>query len=163
MRELNHKEGWEPKNWCSWTVATKKTLESPLDYKEIKSVHPKGNQPWTFIGSTDAEAQAPILWPPDAKSQHTGKDPDAGKDWRQEEKGMTEDKMIGWHHWLNGHKFKHSPENVEGHGNLLCCSPWGHKEMDIPEGLNNNNKSSEYPYFVDNAKIIIRSISKFKY
>ena len=103
MWELDHKEGWVPKNWCFWTVVLEKTLESPLDCKEIQPVHPKGNQSWIFIGRTVSEA--PVLWPPDAESWLTGKDPDAGKDWRQEEKGVTEDEMVGWHHQLNGHEF----------------------------------------------------------
>ena len=104
--ELDHKEGWAPKNWCFWTVVLEKTLEIPLDWKEIKAVNPKGNQPWIFIGMTDAEAEAPILWPPDAKSWHIGKVPDAGKDWGQKEKRTTEDNMVGWHHWLKGHEFE---------------------------------------------------------
>ena len=104
MWELDHKEGWAPRNWCFWTVGLEKTLESPLDCKEIKPVNPKGNQPWIFIGKIDAET--PIFWPPDAKSQLIGKDLDAGKDWRQEEKGMTKEEMIRWHHWLNGHEFE---------------------------------------------------------
>ena len=99
--ELDHREIWEPNNWCFWTVVLEKTLESPLDYKEIKLLNPKGNQSWIFIGKTDAETETPVLWPPDAKNWFIGKDPDAGKDWRQEEKGMTEDEMVGWHHWLN--------------------------------------------------------------
>ena len=102
--ELDHKESWAPKNWCFWIVVLAKTLENPLDCKEFKQVHPKGNQSWIFIGRTDAEAEAPILWPLDAKNWRTGKDPNAGKDWRREEKGMTEDEMVGWHHWLNGHE-----------------------------------------------------------
>ena len=101
-----------------------KTLKSSLDCKEIQPVYPKGNQFWIFIGSTDAKAEAPILWPPDAKSQHIGEDPDAGKDWRQEEKGMTEDEMVGWHHWLNGHEFEQSPGDGDGQGSLASCSPW---------------------------------------
>ena len=101
MWELDHKEGLAPKNWCVWTVLLEKTLESLLDSKELKPVHPKGNQSWIFIGRTDAEAEAPILWPPDAKNWLIWKGPEAGKDWRQEEKGMTEDEMVGWHHWLN--------------------------------------------------------------
>ena len=101
----NHREGWVPKNWCFWFVALEKTLESPLDSKEIKPVNPKRNQPWIFIGRTDAEAEAPILWLPDAKSQLIWKDPDAGKDWGQEEKRMTENEMVEWHHWLNRHEF----------------------------------------------------------
>ena len=104
MWELGHKESWAPKNWCFWTVVLEKTLESPLDCKEIKLVNPKGNQSWIFIGKTDDET--PILWPTNVKNWLTGKDPDAGKDWRQEEKGMTADKMVGWHHWLNGHEFE---------------------------------------------------------
>ena len=106
MWELDCEESWAPKNWCFRTVVLEKILESPLDCKEIQSVHPKGNQSWIFIGRTDAEAETPILWPPDAKSWLIWKDPDAGKDWGQEEKGMTEDEMIGWHHRLNGHEFE---------------------------------------------------------
>ena len=103
MWELDYKESWAPKNWCFWTVVLEKTLESPTDCKEIQPVHPKGNQSWMFTGRTDVEAETPILWPPDAKNWLIWKDPDAGKDWRQEEKGMTEDEMVGWHHRLNGH------------------------------------------------------------
>ena len=105
MWELVYKESWVPKNWWFWTVVLEKTLESPLDCKEIQPVHPKGNQSWVFSGRTDVEAEAPILWPPDAKSWLIWKDPDAGKDCRQEEKGMTKDEMVGWHHQLNGHEF----------------------------------------------------------
>ena len=119
--ELDHKERWALKNWCFWTVVLEKTLESPWDSKEIQPVHSKGNQSWIFIGRTDAEAEAPILWPPDAKSWLTGKDPDAGKDWRQEEKGMTEDEMVGWHHWLNGHGFGWTPGVGDGQGRLASC------------------------------------------
>ena len=103
MWELDHKESWVLKNWCFWTMVLEKTLESHLDSKEIKPVNPKGNQSWIFIGRTDAEAETPILWPPDAKSQLIRKDPNAGKDWKQEEKGMTEDEMVGWYHQLDGH------------------------------------------------------------
>ena len=103
MWELDYKESWAPKNWCFWTVVLEKTLESYLDCKEIQPVHPKGDQSWIFIGRTDAEAETPIIWPPDVKHWLTGKDPDAGKDWRQEEKGTTEDDMVGWHHPLSGH------------------------------------------------------------
>ena len=106
MWELDYKDSWVPKNWCFWTVVLEKTLESPLDSKEIQPFHPKGNQSWIFIGRTDAEAETPILWPPDAKNWLIGKDPDAGKDWRQEEKGTTEDEMAGWHHQLDGHEFE---------------------------------------------------------
>ena len=106
MWELGYKESWALKNWCFWTVVLEKTLESPLDCKEIQPVHPKGNQSWVFIGRTDAEAETPILWPPDVKNWLTRKNPDAGKDWRREEKGMTEDEMVGWHHQLDGHEFE---------------------------------------------------------
>ena len=116
------------KNWCFWTVVLEKTLESPLDCKEIKPVNSKGNQPWMFIGRIDAEA--PILWPSDAKSRLIGKDPDAGKDWGQEEKWATEDEMIRWYHWLKGHEFEQTLRDGEGQGSLACCSPWGHKESD---------------------------------
>ena len=111
-------------------------FESLLDCKEIKPGNPKGDQSWIFTGGTDAEAEAPILWPPDLKSWLIGKAPDAGKDWRQKEKGMTEDKMVGWHHWLNGHEFEQAPGDGEGQG-LACCSPWGCKESDATEQLNN--------------------------
>ena len=110
-----------------------KTLESPLDCKKIQPVYPKGNQPWIFIRRTDAEAEAPILWSPDVKSQLIGKDPDAGKDGGQEEKGVTEDEMVGWHQRLNRHEFEQAPGNGEGRGSLVCCSPWGHKESDATE------------------------------
>ena len=113
-----------------------KTLESPLDRKEIKQVNPKRNQSWIFIGRTDAEAEVPILWPPDAKNWLIGKYPDAGKDWRQEEKGTTEDEMVGWHHWLNGHEFEPALGVGDGQGGVACCSPWGHKELDTIERLN---------------------------
>ena len=106
MWELDYKEKWATKNWCFWTVVLEKTLESPLDCKEIQPVYPKGNQSWIFIGKPDAEAETPILWPPDVKNWLTGKDSDDGKDWRQEKKGMMEDKMSGWHHQLNGHEFE---------------------------------------------------------
>ena len=105
-------------------------------------VSPKGNQPWIFSGRTDAEAEAPILWPPDAKNQLIGKDPDAGKDWRQEEKGTTEDEMVGWHHWLNGHEFEQTPGDSEGPGSLVCCCLWGLRESDTTEQLNNNHRPS---------------------
>ena len=132
----DYKESWVPKNWCFWTVVLEKTLESPLDCKEIKPVHPKGNQPWIFIGKTDAEAEAPILWPPDAKNWLFGKDPDAGKDWRQEEKGMIEDEMVGWHHWLNRHEFEQALGVGGGQRSLVCCSPWDRKELNMTERLN---------------------------
>ena len=121
MWELDHKEGRASKNGCFWTVVQEKTLKSPLNCKIIKLVKPKGNQPWIFIGRTDAEA--PIIWPPDAKSVLTRKDSDAGKVWRQE-KGMTEDEMVGWHHRLNKHEFEQTLGDSEGHGSLVGCSPW---------------------------------------
>ena len=135
MRELDHKESWAPKNWCFWTVVLEKTLESPLDCKEIQPVHPKGDQSWVFIGRTDAEAESPILWPPDAKNWLIGKAPDAGKDWRREEKGTTEDEMVGWHHRLNGHEFEQALGVGDWQGSLACCSPWGYKESDTTEWL----------------------------
>ena len=138
MWKLKYKESWAPKNWCFWTVVLEKTLESPLDCKEIQPVYPKGNQSWIFIGRTDAEAEIPVLCPPDVKNWLTGKDPDAGKDWRQEEKGMAEGEMVGWHHRLDGYEFDQAPGDGEGQGSLACCSPWGGKESDKTEWLNNN-------------------------
>ena len=135
MWELDHKESWAPKNWCFWTVVLEKTLENHLDCKEIKPVNPKWNQSWIFIGRTDNEA--PILRTPDIKSWLTGKDPDAGKDWRQEDKGTTEDEMVGWHHQLNGHEFEQALGDGEGQGSLVCCSAWGCKELRRTERLNN--------------------------
>ena len=126
MWELDYKEKWVLKNWCFWTVVLEKTLESPLGGKEIQPVHPKGNQSWIFIWRTDAEAEATILWPPDAKNWLIGKDPDAGKDWGQEEKATTEDEMVEWHHRLDGHEFEQAPGVGEGQGILVCCSLWGH-------------------------------------
>ena len=143
MWELDHKEGWAPKNWCFWTVVLEKTLESLLDSKEIKPVNPKGNQPWIFTGRTNAEAEALILWPSDVKNWLTGKDPDPGKNWRQEEKGMTKDEMVGWHHRLNGHEFEQTLEDGEGQETQVCCSPWGHKESDMTEWLNSSNTKSQ--------------------
>ena len=133
---LDHEESWALNNWCFWTVVLEKTLERPLDCKEVQPVHPKGNQSWIFTGRTDAEAEAPILWPLDAKNWHLGKDPDAGKDWRQEEKGTTEDELVGWHHQLDGHEFEQALEVGDGQGDLARCSPWGHKESDTTEWLN---------------------------
>ena len=130
MWELDYKERWALKNWCFWTVVLEKTLENPLDCKEIQPVHPKGNQFWIFIGRTNAEAEAPILWPLDAKNWLIGKDPDAGKDWRWEEKGTTEDEMVRWHHQRNGYEFEYAPGVGDGQGSLVCYSPWGCKESD---------------------------------
>ena len=134
MWELNHKEGRAQKNWYFWTVVLEKTLESPLDCKEIQPVHPKGNQSWIFTGRTDAEA--PVLWPPDVKSWLTGKDPEAGKDRRQEEKGSTGDETVGWHHWLNGHEWVNSWSWWWTRRPGMFCSPWGCKESDVTEQLN---------------------------
>ena len=140
MWELDYKESWALKNWCFWTVVLEKTLESPLDCKEILPVHPKGNQSWIFIGRTstfiDVEAETPILWPPDAKNWLIRKDLDAGKDWRQEEKCTTEDEVVGWHHRVDGHKFEQALGVDDGQGSLACCSPWGHKESKTTEWLN---------------------------
>ena len=136
LNQLDYNESWAPKNWCFWTVGFQRTLESPLDYKEIQPIHPKGNQSWIFFERTDAEAETLILWPPDANSWLIWKDPDAGKDWRWEEKGMTEDEMAGWHHRLNGHEPEWTPGVGDGQGGLACCRPWGHKESDTTERLN---------------------------
>ena len=129
----DYKESWSLKNWCFWTVVLEKTLESPLHCKEIKPVYPKGNQPWIFIGRIDAEAETPILWPPDAKNRLILKDPDAGKDWRQEEKRMTEDEIVGWHQWWDEHEFEYLPGIAVGQGSLVC---WGRKDLDTTEQLN---------------------------
>ena len=122
--------------WCFWTVVLEKTLESPLGCKEIQPVHPKGDQSWVFIGRPDVEADTPILWPPDAKGWLIWKDPDAGKDWEQEEKRTIENEMVGWHHWLNGHGFGWTPGVGDGQGGLACCGSWGLKESDMTEWLN---------------------------
>ena len=136
MCELGYKESWALKYWCFWTVVLGKTLESPLDCKVIKPVHPKGNQSWIFIGRTDVEAKTSILWPPDAKNWLIGKDPDAGKDWGQEEKGITEGETVGWHHQLNGRGSGWTPGVGDGQGGLACCGSWGQKESDTTEWLN---------------------------
>ena len=141
MWELDHKEGWVPKNWCFWIVVLEKTLESSLDSKVIKPVNPKGNQLWIFIGRINAEA--PILWPLDAKSQLTGKDPDAGKDWGLE-KRVTEDEVVGWHHWLNELEFEETPRDSEGQGSLACYCSWDCKESDMTQQLNNSNILQKY-------------------
>ena len=150
MWELDHKEGWARKNWCFLTVVPEETLEHPLDCKEIQSFHPKGDQSWMFIGKTDAEAEAeaPILWPPDAKSWLIWKDPDAGQDWRQE-KWMTEDEMVGWHHWLGEHEFEQGPGVGDGGkpGMLL----WGHKELDTTERLSNSNNQKIWYHALQNT------------
>ena len=137
MWELAYKEGWAPNNGCFWTVVLGKTLESLLNSKEIKPVNPEWNQPWIFIGRTGAEA--PILWPPNAKNWLIGKDPDAGKDWGQEDKGAIEDAMVAWLHWLNRYESEQTQGNNERWGSLACCSSWGGKESDMTERLNDNN------------------------
>ena len=136
MWDLDCEESWGWKNWCFWTVVFTKTLESPLDCKEIQPVHPKGDQSWVFIGRTDIEAETPILWPPDVKSWLIWKDPDAGKDWGQEEKGTTEDEMVGWHHRLDGHGFGWTLGAGDGQGGLAWCDSWGRKESDMTERRN---------------------------
>ena len=128
MWELDCEKGWAPKNWCFWTVVLEKTLECPLDCKDIKPVNPKGNQSWIFIGRTDNKTL--ILWSPDAKNWLIEKDPDAGKDCRQEKKGRTEHEMVGWHHWLDGHKSEWTLGVGDGQGGLAVCSPWGHTESE---------------------------------
>ena len=133
MWELDREESWVPKNWCFWTVVLEKTLESPLDSKEIQPVHSEGDQPWDFFGRNDAKAETPVVWPPHAKSGLIGKDSDAGRDWGQEEKGTTEDEMAGWHHWLDGHESEWTPGVGDGQGGLACCDSWSHKESDMTE------------------------------
>ena len=135
MWELLHNEGRAPKNWCFCTVVLEKTIESPLDCKEIQPVHSEGDQPWDFFGRNDAKAETPILWSPHAKSWLIGKDSDAGRDWGQEEKGMTEDEMAGWHHRLHGRECEWTPGVGDGQGGLACCDSWGCKESDMTEQL----------------------------
>ena len=134
-KDPSKRRGGRPRFTRPWTVVLEKTLESPLDSTEIKLVNPKGNQSWIFIGRTDAEAETPILWPPNVKNWVVGKDPDAGKDWSRRRR-TTEDEMIGWHHRLNGHKFEQALGVYDGQGSLVCCSPWGHKELDWATELN---------------------------
>ena len=136
MWELDCEESWEPKNWCFWAVVLEKTLESPLDCKEIQAVHSKGDQLWMFFGRNDAKAETPVLWPPHVKSWVIGKDSDAGRDWGQEEKGTTEDEMAGWHHRLDGREFEWTLGVGDRQGSLACCNSWGRKESDTTEWLN---------------------------
>ena len=147
MWELNHKEGWEPKNWCFQTVVLEKTLETALDSKEIKPINAKGNISWIFIGGTEAEAEALILWPSDAKSQLNGKEPDAGKDWEQEEKRAKDDEIVGWHHRLNGHEFEQTAGDRKGQGSLSCCSAWDRKQLAAAEWLitRNDQLNPDFP------------------
>ena len=136
MWESDCEESWAPKNWCFWTVLLEKTLESPLDCKEIQPVHSEGDQPWVFFGRNDAKAETPVLWPPHAKSWLIVKDSDAERDWGQKEKGRTEDEMAGWHHWLDGHESEWTPRVGDGQGGLACCNSWGRKESGTTEQLN---------------------------
>ena len=145
MWELDCEESWAPKNWCFWTVVLEKTLESPLDCREIQPVHSEGDQPWDFFGRNDAKAETPVLWPPHVKCWLIGKDSDAGRDWGQEEKGTTEDKMAGWHHRLNERRFGWTPGVGDGQGGLACCNSWGRKKSDMTEWLN-WTELSEYTY-----------------
>ena len=135
MWELDYKESQAPKNWCFWIVVLEKTLKSPLDCKEIQSVHSKGNQSWIIIARADVEAETPILWPLDAKSWLIGKDFDAGRDWGQEKKGTTKDEMAGWHHWFDERESEWTLGVGDGQGGLACCDSWGHKESDTTERL----------------------------
>ena len=145
MWKLDYKKSWVLKNWCFWTVVLK-TLESPLNCKEIKPVNPKGDQSWIFTGRTDAKAETPIVWPSDVKNWLLGKNPNAGKDWRQEEKGTTEDEMVGWHHQLNEREFEQAPGVGDGQGSLACFSHWGHKELDMTKWMNKNKHSQSIHY-----------------
>ena len=146
MWELDCEEGWALKNWCFWTVVLEKILASPLDCKEIQPVHSEGDQPWDFFGRNDAKAETLVLWPPQVKSWLIGKDSDAGRDWGQEEKGMTEDEMAGWHDWLDGREFEWTPGVGDGQGGLACCDSWGRKESDMTEQLIWSETASQHMY-----------------
>ena len=139
MWELDYKGNWAPKNWYFWTVVLEKTLESPLDSRQVKPVSPKGNRSWIFIGRTDVEAENPLLWPPDVTNWLIRIDPDPGKDWSQEEKRTTEDEMVGWHHQLDEHEFEQALGVGDGQGSPACCSPWGRKELNTTEWLNSTD------------------------
>ena len=156
-------ESWTIKKAEHWRIdafklVLEKTLKSPLDCKQIKPVYPKGNQLWIFIRRIDSEAEAPILWLPDAKSWLTGKNPGAGEDWGQEEKGVTENELVGWHHRFHGHEFEQTPGDSEGQGSLACCSPWGGKDSDMTEWLNNNHQLTRRGQW---AVSIIRDLPRF--
>ena len=144
MWELDCEESWVPKNWCFWTVVLEKTLESPLDFKEIQPVHSRGDWSWVFFGRNEAKAETPLLWPPHVKSWLIGKDSDAGRDWRQVEKGTTEDEMAGWHHGLDERKSEWTPGDGDGQGGLACCNSWGRKELATTEWLNWTEASSTH-------------------
>ena len=160
MWALDHKEGWVLKNWCFWTVELDKTLESPLDCREIQPVHSRGDQSWVCFGRTDAKAETPILWPPHAKSWLIGKDPDAGRDWGQEEKGPTEDEMAGCHHQLDGHEFEWTPGVGDGQGGLACCNSRSHKESDTTEWLNWNWTYLYYIHVITQLRTMISTYDK---
>ena len=144
MWELDYRESWALETWCCCTMGLEKTFESSLDCKEIKPISPKGNQSCIFIGRIDVEAETPILWPPYVKNWLIGKDPVSGKDWRQEEKWMTEDEMVGWHHRPNGHEFEQTLGVGDWQGSLACCSPWGHRESDMTEQLNWSDQKNKW-------------------
>ena len=159
MWELDCEESWAPKNWCFWTVVLEKTLESPLDCKEIQPAHYKGDQSWVFFGRTDAKGETPVLWPPHAKSWLIGKDSDAGRDWGQEEKGMIEDEMAGWHHRLDGHEFEWTPGVGDGQGGLACCNSWGCKDSDTTKRL---NWTDEYKYKTQRSVFFFPFLNSFE-
>ena len=164
---LNHREAWALKIWSLRTVMLEKTLESPLDCKEIKPVNPKGNKHWMLIERTDAKAETPMLWLPDSKNWLIGKDLDVGKDCRQEEKGMTENEMVGWHHRLNGHEFEQALRDGKGQRNLVCCSPWGHKATSMTKRLSNNSNTSflcyqRWPWLIFPLPTHFKSVGKKK-
>ena len=167
MWELDCEESWVPKNWGFWTVVLEKTLVSPLDCKEIQPVHPKGDQSWVFIGRTYAEAETPILWPSHAKSWLIGKDPDAGRGWGYEEKGMTEDEVAGWHHQLDAHEFEWTPGVGDGQGGLVCCDSCGCKESDKTERLNwTEDKIADFAvqiYILTDFELLITKINFFTF
>ena len=163
MWELDYKESWVLKNWCFWTVVLEKTLEIPLDCKEIKPVNPKGDQSWIFTVRTDAEAQTAILWPLDAKSWLIEKDPDAGKDWRQEGKGTTEDEIVGWHHRLNGHEFEQALGAGDGQGSLVCCNLWGGKESDTTEWLNWTEDETGFGFSLQSILEMLLLTNRFRW
>ena len=159
MLELESQESWVPKNRFFLTVVLEKTLESPLDCKVIQPFHPKGNQSWIFIGRTDAEAETPVRWPPDAKNWLIWKDPDAGKDWRQEEKGMTLVEIVGWHHRLDGHEFEQTPGVSGGQGSLACYSPWCvHKDLDTTGWVNSTETNSLFSFSIFKSLLSMTNI-----
>ena len=153
MWELDCVESWALKNWCFWTVVLEKTLESPLDFREIQPVHSEGEQLWDFFGRNDAKAETAVLWPPHAKSWLIGKYPDAGKDWGQEAKAMPEDEMAGWHHWLDGLEFGWTLGVGDGQGGLACCNSWGHNKLDTTERLKETELNWYYITVFENLSI----------